>query len=304
VKNQNGIPYPPPNATGVITAKSISPSTEDINAASILHKRKTHSKATGGNTLLNGQNTGNGTVVKTEMSRRESAESSDENDGVVSNDVEQPAGILLHPSKQAKGKSCHQCKTRRIPMEMYACGNLQRKVSKRICRKRFCKSCLLKSYTDLPADINSGTLPVFSTTWSCPSCKGTCICASCRRQAAPQFVDHNSTNNKGAAQVQLNGGPLTIGIHSDAALSSNTPSIRTSSPMPSKPASASSSSLQYHINNTQTEAEVEADAQIIENTSPTAGSRTQSEATTPEQATRSLSTHSDNPAPVPAAQTV
>lgn len=89
---------------------------------------------------------------------------------------------LMKP-KRGQGYSCHHCKTTKEPAVLFFCSNLVKKgVNLKKCKKKVCESCLRRLYS--PEFADGGRY------WSCPSCKGLCVCASCERKitgrAAPK----------------------------------------------------------------------------------------------------------------------
>lgn len=101
---------------------------------------------------------------------------------------------IQHPSKRARGQSCHQCKTRRNNSnDMYSCGNLKRKITKRVCRKQYCHNCLLKSYNELVHGTSNSN--GINPQWSCPACRNICICAHCRRNKNPNTMQQNDNHS-------------------------------------------------------------------------------------------------------------
>eukprot|EP00474_Spongospora_subterranea_P009217 CRZ09675.1 hypothetical protein [Spongospora subterranea] len=90
----------------------------------------------------------------------------------------------LSPSAQAEfndsllraGSSCHQCKSRRMQGHLSFCSGA--KTKRKSCRKKYCDSCLSKFYQMQPCRRNP---PREQATWCCPSCRGICCCAACRR---------------------------------------------------------------------------------------------------------------------------
>jgi len=82
----------------------------------------------------------------------------------------------------ASGSSCHQCKSRRAHEHLVFCDTVSKRgKSKRSCRKKYCYSCLFKFYHESP--------PAAGEPYSCPSCRGICSCAACKRL---KFKDHTS----------------------------------------------------------------------------------------------------------------
>ena len=77
-------------------------------------------------------------------------------------------------SSVAAGNSCHQCKTAKdASLLMFCTSAAEKGVRKRRCRKKYCESCLRRSYNPEAA------FP--SDNWVCPSCQGFCVCAACSR---------------------------------------------------------------------------------------------------------------------------
>ena len=77
-------------------------------------------------------------------------------------------------SAASNGNSCHQCKTAKDANLLLFCTSAAEKgVRKRRCRKKYCESCLRRSYNPEVA------FP--SEQWVCPSCQGFCVCAACSR---------------------------------------------------------------------------------------------------------------------------
>ena len=77
-------------------------------------------------------------------------------------------------SPPTNGNSCHQCKTAKDSSLLLFCSSAAEKgVRKRRCRKKYCESCLRRSYNPEVATP--------SLQWVCPSCAGFCVCAACSR---------------------------------------------------------------------------------------------------------------------------
>ena len=85
---------------------------------------------------------------------------------------------LHYRPKRGQGVSCHQCKTNKDPSTLLFCGNREEKgVRRRRCRKKYCQSCLKRTY---PLEVlmrQEGR-----GEWHCPSCVGQCCCAACQRK--------------------------------------------------------------------------------------------------------------------------
>ena len=104
------------------------------------------------------------------------------------------------PALNGQGSSCHQCKSRRLVVDLVFCCNMYRKgrdkklaptatsSAAHSCRKKYCGACLQKFYNERPpAKRHSG-----NTSWPCPACRGLCCCAACRRIKARQLVTHST----------------------------------------------------------------------------------------------------------------
>eukprot|EP00824_Muranothrix_gubernata_P014760 TRINITY_DN3063_c0_g1_i2.p1 TRINITY_DN3063_c0_g1~~TRINITY_DN3063_c0_g1_i2.p1 ORF type:complete len:860 (+),score=140.04 TRINITY_DN3063_c0_g1_i2:213-2582(+) len=83
------------------------------------------------------------------------------------------------PSHEPEGahKSCHICRRSHLEGRSAVCCNvLQRRDGIPVCRRRFCYSCLTNrcGIRDPKA--------LDATTWVCPFCSGTCVCAECRSE--------------------------------------------------------------------------------------------------------------------------
>lgn len=94
------------------------------------------------------------------------------------------------------GSSCHQCKSRRSIDYLVFCRNMFPKnkninlKQNKLCRKKYCETCLLKFYGERPPhDRQNPQL----TGWLCLSCRGICCCAACRRAKTrtPDEIDNN-----------------------------------------------------------------------------------------------------------------
>jgi Zinc-finger domain of monoamine-oxidase A repressor R1 len=97
-------------------------------------------------------------------------------------------------SGNGSGSSCHQCKSRRTMDQLVFCCNMfnrRQKGKKRAasgrekrsdCRKKYCDQCLMKFYRETPPLKRQHP----SSNWPCPSCRGICRCAACRRQKERQ----------------------------------------------------------------------------------------------------------------------
>lgn len=84
--------------------------------------------------------------------------------------------LVVESSTSAGGSSCHQCKSRRNCQDLtYCTSNLKKKSKGAQCRKKYCDHCLTKFYKDVIS------LPD-GPDWKCPSCRGLCCCAACRRR--------------------------------------------------------------------------------------------------------------------------
>lgn len=92
----------------------------------------------------------------------------------------------LHPTKaQKKGTSCHQCKNTKDLQYLSFCMNTfekRTKNEKRNCRKKFCQVCLKKFYNEELSEA------LRNPCWSCPSCRGECVCAACSRLREKGFL--------------------------------------------------------------------------------------------------------------------
>jgi len=84
-----------------------------------------------------------------------------------------------------QGASCHQCKTTKDDQHLLFCTTKAGGARKRRCRKKYCDSCLSRTYGIHIGQILSD--PVALHNWQCPSCAGNCTCAGCTRKvpAAP-----------------------------------------------------------------------------------------------------------------------
>jgi len=83
--------------------------------------------------------------------------------------------------KRGHGSSCHQCKTTKESQYLFFCTNkAQKGVRKRRCRKKYCETCLKRSYAPEMSEV----VPQ----WQCPSCLGLCICAACHRKSTKRAL--------------------------------------------------------------------------------------------------------------------
>ncbi|GAB5368622.1 hypothetical protein AAMO2058_001335400 [Amorphochlora amoebiformis] len=91
--------------------------------------------------------------------------------------------------------SCHQCKLKFNMTNLVKCTTKQILKSKeglRSCRKKFCRSCLLKKY-----HIHAETID--TSTFKCPACRGICTCAQCMRSSekAPRWTTVSMSTQAG-----------------------------------------------------------------------------------------------------------
>lgn len=95
--------------------------------------------------------------------------------------------VSASSKRDGAGSSCHQCKSAKDPSMLLFCSSPAEKGHrKRKCRKKYCESCLKRSYPagiGEPKQSNSCVLKSDSdpTAWTCPSCLGICVCAACCR---------------------------------------------------------------------------------------------------------------------------
>ena len=105
--------------------------------------------------------------------------------------------------KRGQGVSCHQCKTNKDPNLLLFCGNRAEKgVRKRRCRKKYCETCLRRSYS-LAVLVRED-----DKDWHCPSCLNACCCAACQRRDSP--MDSEGTHGSDGASEQLAMSPMTL----------------------------------------------------------------------------------------------
>ena len=122
--------------------------------------------------------------------------------------------VGLSPAQLAavhKGTSCHQCKNTKQLKKLAFCANLfnkRTKPEKRVCRKKYCETCLKKFYNDNLSDI-------VGKSWICASCRGVCCCAACTRVGSKKVGKLEATN--------VGGGLSSAQSHSPPMSSSNTP---------------------------------------------------------------------------------
>ena len=96
--------------------------------------------------------------------------------------------------KSSQGVSCHQCKTTKQTFELHFCSSqalISRKGRRRKCRKKYCDTCLRRSYS--PAVLEAAHKD--ARMWPCPSCLGLCICAACTRSGGQEDSDDDDTEN-------------------------------------------------------------------------------------------------------------
>lgn len=85
------------------------------------------------------------------------------------------------------GSSCHQCKSRRNSQDLtYCTSSLKKKNKGAQCRKKYCDHCLTKFYKDKVEKPQPA-----GTDWRCPSCRGLCCCAACRRRDKVKSPAHS-----------------------------------------------------------------------------------------------------------------
>jgi hypothetical protein len=88
--------------------------------------------------------------------------------------------------KRGQGVSCHQCKTTKDPQFLLFCTNkAEKNVRKRRCRKKYCESCLKRSYSKAVAE----AMKIDPVNWRCPSCLSLCLCAACQRRGPGEEGD-------------------------------------------------------------------------------------------------------------------
>lgn len=90
-----------------------------------------------------------------------------------------PAEAAAPARRVLTGSSCHQCKNSMEPAQLMACTNIYGP-SRQHCRKKYCARCLAK-YEDAAALEALALSPAARAAWVCPSCKGQCTCAGCKR---------------------------------------------------------------------------------------------------------------------------
>ena len=116
-----------------------------------------------------------------------------------------------------KGTSCHQCKNTKALKKLAFCANLfskRTKPEKRVCRKKFCETCLKKFYKDNLADI-------VGKSWICASCRGVCCCAACTRQGSKKA---GKAEGAGLGQAQSHSPPMSSS-HTPVGSAHSTPSF-------------------------------------------------------------------------------
>ena len=97
--------------------------------------------------------------------------------------------------KSSQGVSCHQCKTTKQTFELHFCTSqalISRKGRRRKCRKKYCETCLRRSYS--PAVLDSAHKD--TRMWPCPSCLGLCICAACTRTGGQEDSDDDDNDTE------------------------------------------------------------------------------------------------------------
>ncbi|MES1906789.1 MAG: hypothetical protein MHM6MM_000026 [Cercozoa sp. M6MM] len=84
--------------------------------------------------------------------------------------VNLPAGANAPRWLQSRASACHRCKLARPLLKLAFCAGAH-KPGARICRKKFCHTCLTQ-YGGVPRTHD----------WLCPACLGQCNCANCSRR--------------------------------------------------------------------------------------------------------------------------
>ena len=131
-------------------------------------------------------------------------------DSTTSPELESSAPNLSNGS----GSSCHQCKSRRLIVDLVYCCNMWKKGADRkvaatatssaqhSCRKKYCGNCLTKFYSERAPAKRSA----HNSEFVCPACRGICCCAACRRIKARQHPGSEEMHdvNHSTDQGQLN----------------------------------------------------------------------------------------------------
>jgi hypothetical protein len=152
--------------------------------------------------------------------------------------------------KRWHGASCHQCKTAKDPSLLFFCcsstsgaatfsagsANL---VRKRRCRKKYCDSCLKRSY--------SHNVSINSPNWLCPSCLGFCVCAACGRSESGVLVNNPNLIAQIASSQFVNNNiiqPNIISGFNQPLLAQQANNLNTPSPTASMKLNADASAVQ------------------------------------------------------------
>lgn len=106
-------------------------------------------------------------------------------------DVELHDGVQASTSAVPRA-SCHHCKTSKPLETLRKCSA---PTSKRGCRKKYCLSCLKRSYPNMDHTVDF---------WTCPACINACVCAGCKRKNAPSASSQQSDAPSAAAASQAN----------------------------------------------------------------------------------------------------
>jgi len=111
---------------------------------------------------------------------------------------------------QVAGLVGHNCKTTKEPLLLYFCASLVKKgANLKKCRKKYCEGCLRRLYA--PEFADGGRW------WSCPACKGCCVCASCERKvtgkAAPKKIKHGHNKSDSVGGGSRKGTPVLQAMH-------------------------------------------------------------------------------------------
>ena len=127
-----------------------------------------------------------------------------------------------HVKTSSQGVSCHQCKTTKQLAELHLCSSkalITHKGRRRKCRKKYCASCLHRSYS--PAVIETA---MKDAAWPCPSCMGLCICAACTRSGGGQDDSDDDDNDTEADHMTATSAEAKRMSHKDGSTSAPTAS--------------------------------------------------------------------------------
>ncbi|KAK8532239.1 hypothetical protein V6N13_131575 [Hibiscus sabdariffa] len=93
-------------------------------------------------------------------------------------EVNQTKGIEIRTSESENGRSCHQCRQKRMSF-LASCKNVKKDKQ---CTIKYCQKCLLNRYGEKEEEVT------LLADWKCPKCRDICNCSLCMKKKG-----HNPT---------------------------------------------------------------------------------------------------------------